>query len=276
MKVLVTGCNGYIGAHTVKQLAEYGHEVYGVDYNMNGNDIIKYLADDFVFPQNINLIERKCFPAFEFDTIVHLAALIKVGESVEMPTEYYITNTIGTYKVLSHITHDKFIFASTGAAFGGESPYAVSKRCAEDIIKQKSDNYTIFRFFNVAGNGDFKNFNKDGLFECLHNTTDTFTINGGDYDTKDGTPIRDYIHVEDIATAICNAVNQPAAMTNYECLGYGKDYSVLEVAETYKRVNNKNFDIIIGNRRSGDLASSSVPSVSKFVEQNYTLEEIVK
>lgn len=276
MNVLVTGCNGYIGAHTVRKLAEYGHRIWGID-NQQGNDVSKYVERITKHSILCNTSDRVMVALSErFDAIVHLAAYIKVGESMQYPGKYFHNNIYGTrcmLNVAAITDNPKFIFASTGAAFGSNSPYAISKIAAEYIIKERSNNYTIFRFFNVAG-GDYKSSNEQGLLSSLERATDTFIINGGDYDTKDGTPVRDYIHVEDIALALCKAVEEPAAMTDYECLGSGHNYSVLEVAETYKRENAKDFNIIIGERREGDLAISAVPSVSRFVEQNYTLEDI--
>lgn len=96
-------------------------------------------------------------------------------------------------------------------------------------------------------------------------------IYGTDYDTKDGTCIRDYVHVEDIAMAICRAVENPAAMTDYECLGSGKEYTVREVINTMKHVSGKNFKVIEQPRRAGDTMAIKAPSLSAFISPSHTL-----
>ena len=105
--------------------------------------------------------------------------------------------------------------------------------------------------------------------------TGTFTVYGDDYDTKDGTCVRDYIHVEDITDALVRAVKEPAAMTDYEPLGSGKSHTVKEYLETYQEKYGKQFDIVYGDRRPGDLPVSEVPFVSKFMTASKSLEDIV-
>ena len=176
-----------------------------------------------------------------------------------------------------HYKH--FIFASTGAATDNSSPYGQSKAIAEDSIRELSKNYTIFRFFNVVGEGEFKITNPDGLIAKLKEASKIgkFTIHGGDYpNTKDGTCVRDYCHVEDIATAILKAVESPPANSPYECLGYGKSTTVREFVDTYRKVNKLDFEIKTGDRRAGDKEISEVPFVSHYMTQNYSLDDLVR
>jgi len=250
--IIVTGAKGYIGSVLMNKLK-----------GAVGTDIDTW---DIRTPQK---------PDPNVKVVVHLAALVRVGESVEKPQEYYDTNVTGTLNVIRAFPNAKFIFASTGAAFNADSPYGHSKVMSEQIIKDTCKHgYTIFRFYNVGGGTPT---NPDGLPASIKRAeeTGTFTIFGNDYDTKDGTCVRDYIHVDDITDALVAAVNLPAANTDYEPLGSGKSYTVKEFAETYIKKYNSNFQVIYGDRRPGDLPISEVPFVSKFMNVTKTLEDIV-
>ena len=196
-------------------------------------------------------------------------------ESVKRPLDYYDTNVTGTLNVIRAFPNAKMVFASTGAAFSPDSPYGHSKVMAEQIVKDSCKEYTIFRFYNVGGGSPT---NPEGLPLCIEKAKETneFTIFGDDYDTKDGTCVRDYIHVDDITDALVRAVEQPAAMTDYEPLGSGESYTVKEYLNAYKSKYGEHlFEIEVGERRSGDLPISEVPFVSKFMTPTKTLEEIV-
>jgi UDP-glucose 4-epimerase len=216
----------------------------------------------------------------QFDTVIHLAALVNVGESVREPTSYYLTNLLGTINVLGQLKFDNFIFASTGAAVGAASPYGISKRAAEDVVThyctQQRKEYTIFRFYNVIGSTGFAPTNVDGLFYNLNQAelTGSFQLHGTDYNTKDGTCVRDYVHVNEICYALVTAIEQPA--NALENLGHGNGWTVKEIVELYKQVNNVDFNIIEMPRRLGDLESSVLTNVSKYMKKNYTIEELVR
>ena len=276
--VLVTGCNGYIGSHLVGKLFAKKCNVYGLDFK-EGNKVEHYTKKTWKNDINKPNDWEKDIFAKKWDAICHLAALVSVGESVKIPSDYYQTNWQGTLNLLKKLHYKHFIFASTGAANNPNSPYGFSKRIAEDTIIEIAKNYSIFRFYNVVGEGEFSMTNEDGLFMQLKKSQKTgiFTIFGGDYpNTKDGTPVRDYIHVEDIVGAISNCVLSTPANTPFECLGYGMSTTVQEFADTFKKINNASFSIKIGERRKGDLEISEVPFVSKYMEQNYSLENLVK
>ena len=276
MKILVTGCNGYIGSHLLKKLSEKGYQVEGLDYK-KGNDISHYTKQ--IWNTDITDNFSAEFIACNWDAICHLAALTRVAHSVELPTSYYETNWRGTVNLLKKLNYKHFIFASTGAATDNSSPYGKSKAIAEDSIRELSKNYTIFRFFNVVGEGEFKITNPDGLMAKLKEASKIgkFTIHGGDYpNTKDGTCIRDYCHVEDIAAAILKAVESPPANSPYECLGYGKSTTVQEFVDVYKKINGYDFKVEVGKRRAGDKEIIEVPFVSHYMTQNYSLEDLVR
>ena len=176
-KVLITGNSGYIGSHLTKLLSKNYH-VYGLDENKNTVPVVEHFLEDVCNIKPINI---------EFDTVIHLAALVNVNESERNPIDYYHVNLNGTLKVLHHTKFKNFIFASTGAAENCHSPYGVSKRAAEDCVRQFFKEiditYTIFRFYNVIGADGFAPTNPDGLMHNLIKAKNTgkFTIFGNDY-----------------------------------------------------------------------------------------------
>lgn len=276
MRILLTGSNGYIGSHVAKTLKEQGHSITGWDINIHGeyNDVSRYL-DYF------QLVDVKDFiPDLEYDCVIHLAGLATVERSVSMPYEYYQTNIYGTNNILRHIETDHIIFASTSSAWEMASPYARSKVAAEDVIKQVSKDYTIFRFFNVSGtNGEFRQLGPATHLirvaaEVAAGKRSHLTVYGNDYDTRDGTCIRDYVHVEDLANAIAQSVTRGPARTPYECIGSNRGWSVLEVVDTMKSVSGVDFDVVIGNRRAGDAVASVVDNLSELVTLTRTIEDM--
>jgi UDP-glucose 4-epimerase len=263
--ILITGNKGYIGQHLVRMIEETRPDI-----SIHGCDIQETR-------DNHKIDIRYPFTSMhEFHTIIHLAALVRVGESVKNPTDYFDTNVNGTINVMKSVRHHNFIFASTGAAENPVSPYAFSKRMAEDIVKQYAYDYTIFRFYNVIGTDGFPATNPDGLMMNLMKAKETgqFTIFGNDYDTKDGTCIREYVHVNDICRAIIQAIDEPSK--SIENLAYGDTRTTKEIVECFKQVNNLNFDIKYGPRREGDLAESYLRNPSKYMQRNYTYEEMLK
>lgn len=273
-KILVTGSSGYIGSHLCKMLGN-NYEVYGLDLNDPKAPVNEFYTCDinrpFAIPNDI-----------EFDAVIHLAALVNVGESEQKPIQYYITNINGTMNVINRIKSKNFIFASTGAAEGCASAYGISKRAAEDVVKEyctqhRQIPYTIFRFYNVIGSDGFEPTNPDGLMYNLMKAHDKgeFTIFGKDYDESwDGTCVRDYVHVMEICHALKDAIETPA--NGVECLGHGVGYTVKEIVDTFKRVNDVDFEVKYGPRRKGDLASSVLENVSPYMRNLYLMEELLK
>ena len=271
-KILITGNSGYIGSHLTKMLQEE-YEVYGLDINSPQIEPkLQYKVD----------IRRMIEVNDEFDTVIHLAALVNVGESEQIPIQYYITNLNGTMNVLNKIKTKNFIFASTGAAVGCESAYGISKRAAEDIVGEfctihRPTPYTIFRFYNVIGSDGFVPTNPDGLMYNLIKTRETgkFTVFGNDYDvSKDGTCVRDYVHVNEICDALKQAIEKPS--NQIESLGHGVGYTVKEIVDKFQEVNNVDFAVEYGPRRKGDIASSVLENVSPYMRNLYTMDQLLK
>lgn len=278
-KILVTGCSGYIGSHLCK-LLEQDYEVYGLDVNEPKHPVKEFFQVDINKPFKTDR---------EFDAVVHLAALVNVSESEVIPIMYYITNLNGTMNVLNKVKTKNFIFASTGAAALCESAYGISKRAAEDVVteyctRHTSTPHTIFRFYNVIGSSGYAPTNPDGLMYKLMESSYTreFTIFGDDYDTPDGTCVRDYVHVDEICEAIKLAIEKPA--NKVECLGHGVGYTVKEIFDKFIEVNEealyKDTDEAIlckvGPRRKGDVPHSVLEEVSPYMKNLYAIEDLLK
>jgi UDP-glucose 4-epimerase len=218
----------------------------------------------------------------EFDAVIHLAALVNVGESEQKPISYYITNLNGTMNVVNKIKTKNFIFASTGAAVSCESAYGISKRAAEDVVKEfctlhRPTPYTIFRFYNVIGSTVVAPTNPDGLMYNLMKARETgeFTVFGNDYDVSDdGTCVRDYVHVNEICDALMQAIEKPS--NSVESLGHGVGWTVKEMVDEFQKVNKCDFEVKYGPRRKGDLASSVLENVSPYMRNLYTMDELLK
>ena len=231
---------------------------------------------DIKDPKNPIDINKKINLKQKIDTVIHLAGLVSVPESLENPIQYYNTNLFGTFNLISSLKFKNFIFASTSGAELQENPYSRSKKAAEDIVQKYCKNYTIFRFYNVIGSNGFPPTNEDGLFFNLLKAEKTgiFKIFGNDYPTKDGSCVRDYIHVIEICESIHKAIMKSS--NNIENLGHGKGWTVKEIAETFKKINNSNFKIKICTRRKGDSAISVAKKISKYMTPIFSLEDMVK
>jgi len=267
-KILITGSAGYIGQHLV-QLLKHKYDVSGIDHRWD--------AENFPFTKRRDIFEVVRYPYY--DAVVHLAAFVSVGESMETPSEYYLNNIEGTARLFDSVATDNIIFASTGTAANPTSPYARSKLCAEDVIRQFSTNdYTIFRFYNVIGSEyGIRPTNPDGLMMALRNAvkTGTFNLYGNDYlESLDGTAMRDYIHVMDVCRTIEKAIENPT--NNIEELGTGQPMSVLEMIDIYKRINNVDFEVVVQPRRLGDLPVSYCENVSPLFTKSVTILELLK
>jgi UDP-glucose 4-epimerase len=272
-KVLITGYAGYIGSHLTQMLMDDGnYEVCGLD-KVRGvtkphTTYIMDITQPFVIQPT-------------FDTIIHLAALVNVGESERIPVDYYNTNLIGTMNLLNFTDCTNFVFASTGAAEGCASAYGISKRAAEDVVRdlcrKRGTDFTTFRFYNVIGSNGFPPTNPDGLMYNLMkaNETGEFTIFGTDYkESWDGTCVRDYVHVMEICEALKDAIDTPS--NGLECLGHGVGYTVKEIVNLYQTVNDVDFLVKSGPRRKGDLPCSVLEDVSPYMKNLYKLEELLK
>ncbi len=291
MNILVTGGAGYIGSHVVKQLGEKtGHKITVLDNLVTGfEDSILY--GEFI---NADLSDFKrvedIFSKNKFDAVIHFAASLVVPESVSDPLKYYLNNTANTANVIKLCVKygvGKFIFSSTAAVYGEPSmdkipvdelsltapinPYGSSKLMSENVLKDTSNafenfNYVALRYFNVAGasiDGSIGQSTKDATHlikvaaECALGKREKMYVFGDDYPTADGTCIRDYIHVEDLADAHLKALDylEKNSQSNIFNCGYGHGFSVNEVLETMKKVTGVNFKVLKEDRRAGDPAA---------------------
>ena len=278
MQVLVTGAAGYIGSHVVKALYNRGYIVDTLDRAITTNsESIQHMVRHMYHG---NIIERIVIDV-HYDAVIHCAALISVEESMRLPLVYYEVNTAGTLKLLQELKYDHFIFASTGGAFDPISPYAKSKIIAEEAVRQIAPEYSIFRFFNVAGNdGELRQpYPASHIIriaaEAAAGKRDKMVIFGNDYETSDGTCIRDYVHVVDLAEALVRSVPLPAN-SKYECIGSGHGYTNLQVINTMKEVTGVDFPVEFGPRRSGDPAKLLVDTVSKYVKIDHDLRDMCR
>ncbi|CAB5221462.1 GalE UDP-glucose 4-epimerase [uncultured Caudovirales phage] len=281
LRVLVTGASGYIGSHVCRLLKEHGHYVVGWDTNVHGehNDVSSW-CDKFKGYDVTQSLSSLVIGQSDFDAVVHLAGRSVVPDSMREPTEYYRVNIMGTDNVLKSIKTPHFLFASTSSAWEMASPYARSKVAAEDVIKEKAAGYTIFRFFNVSGT--------DGVNRQLGESThlirvaaevaagkrEYLNVYGTDYPTRDGTCIRDYVHVVDLAKAIVKAVETGPANTPYECLGSNKGYSVLDVLGAMREVTGNPVRSRAAPRREGDAVASVVDQLSSLITLEKSLHDM--
>ena len=289
MKVLVTGGAGYIGSHVVKQLGEAGHDIVVYDNLSTGYRWAvthgKLVVGDLADTEALTAL----FDAHEFEAVLHFAANIVVPESVTNPLKYYANNTRNTLNLLQQIDRKSvrhMVFSSTAAVYGmpdekhlSEScllnpinPYGASKMMSERMItdlayaktNQSSPlSYVILRYFNVAGADLSSRIGQATpeathlikvACECANGVRSGMKIFGTDYDTRDGTCIRDYIHVDDLAKAHVMALNYMAnggASRILNC-GYGRGFTVKEVVEVVKRLSGVDFPVEVVGRREGD------------------------
>jgi len=275
MKILITGNAGYIGSHLTKLLSKRTDlELYGLDRNKPQLPVKEQSWNNIVMPGYFLWNTD-----FEFDCIIHLAAEVAVGRSVKNPIVYYQTNTIGTLRILQELKYKRFIHASTGSAGPMNNPYGISKRASEQIVdqycKQHAIPFTTFRFYNVTGSDGIMPTNPDGLMWNLMNAqkTGVFNLFGDDYNTLDGSAVRDYTHVNEICCALEQVIDR--STNQIENLGHGVGTTVKQMIELYKQVNHCEFETVICQRRAGDLESSVLDKPSPFMQQLYTMEELL-
>lgn len=272
MNILITGASGYIGSHIAYSLRNEPYNITLVDNQLTPNTGFIESVGHY---HKIEIDDLRG----NFDVVIHCAGLISVEESTLVPWEYYDNNFIKTKNMLNNVKCDHFIFASTAGAFDPINPYAKSKLIAEDIVKEFCRNFTIFRFYNVAGSNGLlrQNGRPTHLIRmaamAAADKLDKLTIYGNDYKTRDKTCIRDYIHVQDVADSIIGAIPYPAN-TEYECLGSGKGYSNLQVVKTMQRVTRNSFKYDFGNRREGDPDKLICNTISEYCTIKNDLKKI--
>lgn len=290
MHVLVTGGAGYIGGHTVAALLRAGHEVVVLDNLSTGRATqLPEGAQLVVGDAGDADVVRRILAGGDIDAVLHFAAFIRVEESVSNPLAYYRNNvalsvTLIDEAVKAGVKH--FIFSSSAAVYGNPvlspvpedavrapvSPYGHSKAMVEQVLSDAARahgmRYVSLRYFNVAGadpdrglrkpyrvEGQPSHLIKAAIAAALGRKSH-FELYGTDYPTRDGTCLRDFIHVCDLAEAHVEALQYlqnggDSAVLN---CGYGKGCSVLEVVEAVKRVSGRDFPVRLASRRSGDVA----------------------
>ncbi len=295
-KILLTGGAGYIGSHVCNLLIDKNYKVTVIDNLETGNKFLipkraKFELCDIGNTKKIEQILKK----ENFDIIMHFAGLIRVDESVKKPKKYILYNYEKSKKFLEIcFKHglNKVIFSSTAAVYGNLknkkaketdklsplNPYALSKMKLENYLIKKSKidkiNYVILRYFNVAG---AEKKLRTGLVskhashlikiicEVVTNKRKLLTINGENYNTKDGTPIRDYIHISDLSDAHLISAEYLLNKGNsqiFNC-GYSKGYSVKQVIFEMEKILKRKLPSKIGKRRKGD-SERVVANISKF------------
>ena len=281
-KILITGGAGYIGTHVILELLDRGYkDLHVIDRHLTTSpnwvgDLVRTAHSGDILNNVIRSVLRQ-----DFDVVIHLAAYISVEESTKDPVSYWRNNLLSTNRIIDYLHGAHLIFASTGTAFCPENPYAHSKlACELEIQERLLEGYTIFRFYNVSGM-------LPGVSPTGHPThlirraamaakgiIPKITVFGTDWDTPDGTCVRDYIHVQDLARSIANAVEAGPANTPYECLGSGTGYSVKEVLTSMKNVSGVDFNVTMAERRPGDVASMICPEQYKHISIKHDLDSM--
>ena len=306
MKILVTGGTGYIGSHTCVELLNEGYEIVVIDNLSNSKievvDKIKKITNkDFKFYEgdccNKNIL-TKIFSENNIDAVIHFAGLKAVGESVEKPIMYYRNNldsTLTLLEVMNEYNVKKIAFSSSATVYGKPkslpiredfplsttNPYGTTKLVIEGILRDlyNSDNnwsIAILRYFNPIGAhksgligenpNDIPNNLMPYIVKVATHELECLSVFGNDYDTHDGTGVRDYIHVVDLARGHIKAIEKVLNDKGVDAynLGTGVGYSVLDLVNTFIKVNNVDVNYKITDRRPGDIdACYAEPAYAK-------------
>ena len=296
-KILVTGGVGYIGTHTVIKLIEAGYEVVIIDNLSNSKlealKRVEEITKTKVKFHKVDLLDNealnKIFDEEKVNSVIHFAGLKAVGESVEIPLHYYNNNVVGTLNLLEAMKKNdvrKLVFSSSATVYGdphkvpilenfplsATNPYGRSKLMIEEILrdlyKAEPDwDIAILRYFNPVGAHESGKIGEDPngipnnlmpfISQVAVGKRESLSVFGDDYPTKDGSGVRDYIHVVDLAQGHLKALEK--LETNPGCveynLGTGNGYSVLEVVKAFEKASKKEIPYKIVNRRAGDIAA---------------------
>ncbi len=308
MNIIVTGGAGYVGSVVTRLLHEAGHTVTIIDNLSRG--FRESLPPDVRFIQaDVADITKVITKADTIDAVVHLAAYAYVGESVHQPELYWNNNVVSTIKLMDGMRElgiRRIVFASTCATYGASdeplitedsptkpvSPYGMSKLAIDMALTSESIAHdlaaTSLRFFNVAGAYADAGERHDPethiiplTFDAAAGKIDKFTLYGTDYPTPDGTCVRDYIHVLDLARAIeLSLSSTPRGEHRIYNLGTGTGFSNKEMIEAVKKVTGKDFEVSYGERRPGDqpalvAANKRAKEMLGWEPQHSTLEKMI-
>ena len=298
MNILLTGGLGYIGSHVAVTLINAGYEVFIVDNLINSDietlEKIEKITNRKVYFNEIDIRNteglNKIFDSNNLDAVIHLSGLKAVGESVLLPLEYYSSNVSGSinlFKVMQAHNVKKIVFSSSATVYGNPqylpidedhpidaiNPYGSTKIMIENILSDLSDSdkdwsFISLRYFNPIGShesgiiGDnpvgIPNNLMPYILKVHNGEIDHLRVFGNDYNTPDGTGIRDYIHIEDLAKGHLDALESIVnndRLTDYINLGTGKGSSVMEAVEAFETVSNKKIPYKIFPKRDGDAES---------------------
>ncbi|MGN0093500.1 MAG: UDP-glucose 4-epimerase GalE [Methanobrevibacter sp.] len=308
--ILITGGAGYIGSHVNKALNKAGYETVVLDNLIKGfEDFVKwgvFVEGDYGDEELLN----KIFKEYDIEAVMHFGAYISVAESVEYPKAYLENNyekTLTLIKAMKDNGVKNLIFSSTAAVYGSPveipikethqlkpiNPYGKSKLLVEEYLKSQDDiNYVIFRYFNASGDDPDCEIGElhepethliPLILDAALGRRDGISVFGDDYDTEDGSCVRDYIHVNDIANAHIEGLRylENGGENNVFNIGNGKGFSVKEVISVVKKVTGKDFPVNIEGRRPGDPGtlvadSNKIHEVLGWTPEYDTLESIIE
>ena len=308
MRIIVTGGAGYIGGQTVLALLDAGHSVLAIDRSLKNNHLkdsgAKWLVADFAGEVSLGTIKT-----FQPNAIIHCAGTSLVGPSMLNPAEYYDNNFVKTKQLCDFLVQEniqtRLIFSSSAATYGNPiitpcqevdptepiSPYGQSKLMTEWMLQSYQHayglDYVAFRYFNACGaDSQGRHGQAPGathiiarVLESIHNASNQFTLNGTDFETSDGTCVRDYVHVEDIATAHVLALSDRIRSGVYN-LGTKQGHSNLEVLQAIQRDTCHKLDYATGPQRAGDPAMLTADA-DKFAkisgwQPQWTLDDTIR
>ena len=298
MKILVSGGAGYIGSHTVIQLVAAGHDVVIVDNFSNSNPVVlgrmEALTGTSLTLHSFDLCDydktEHLFAAEDFDAVIHFAGYKAVGESVAKPLDYYENNLVSTFSLVRAMQKydvDKLVFSSSATVYGTDqagatedrrtfatNPYGWTKVMQEQILRDVAaaspqSRFALLRYFNPVGAHESGTIGEDPsgipnnlmpfIAQVAVGQRDKLMVFGDDYDTVDGTGVRDYIHVEDLAAghvAALEALTTTTEPVNTWNLGSGHGTSVLELLHAFERAVGRELPYEVVARRPGDVATS--------------------
>ncbi|WP_034549693.1 UDP-glucose 4-epimerase GalE [Carnobacterium funditum] len=322
MAILVTGGAGYIGSHTTVELLNAGYEVVIVDDYSNSkpevlNRIKEITGKEFSFHE-VNILDKpaleKVFQTHDLEAVIHFAGYKAVGESVAKPLKYYHNNLTGTFvlaELMEQYNVKKMVFSSSATVYGMNNtspltedlplsttnPYGTTKMMIEQILQDvyKADNtwsMALLRYFNPIGAHESGRIGEDPngipnnlmpfITQVAVGKREKLSVFGDDYDTPDGTGVRDYIHVVDLAKGHLKAVEKVLETEQIQAynLGTGTGYSVLDVVNNFEKATNQKVPYAMMERRPGDIGTCYADATKAAEELNWkatlNLEEMCR